>query len=190
MGQPRNIYDLLARFSPKPTPEDEAEARRLGVTVEEYRSLKLQATFDQARREAAAQAEPPPADIAREEADLARMRHESGLFKRRGESPGLLVQAAKTPGEVAKMILFVLLYLLGLMALIIFGREKFTQLPGIFQCLVLGVMVIPVMWLTGRVWEAIGEGARDALRLLVRFWPLTLVAALFALGLLRLAFGR
>ncbi|MDQ5980676.1 MAG: hypothetical protein QG602_3653 [Verrucomicrobiota bacterium] len=46
------------------------------------------------------------------------------------------------------------------------------------------------MWATGRAWEAMGEGARDVCRMPVRFWPLTLVALLFALGALKMLLGR
>ncbi len=41
------------------------------------------------------------------------------------------------------------------------------------------------MWISGRIWDAIGEGARDVLRALVRFWPLTLVALVFVLAVLK-----
>ena len=34
-------------------------------------------------------------------------------------------------------------------------------------------------------WRVIGEGARDVVRTLVRFWPLTLLGLVFILGLLK-----
>ncbi len=183
----KSPYDLLARFAPKPGPEDHAAAQRLGVTIEEYQAVKLEVMLEEAKKQL-----PPddrPADIVREERIAQRLRREPGLIKPRNETPNILVQAAKAPGEVAQMILFVLLYLAAMIALIVFGGEKVTKLPGIFQCIGLGVLIIPVMWLTSRVWEAIGETARDVCRALVRFWPLTLIGLLFALGLLKLLLG-
>lgn len=183
----KSPYDLLARFAPKPTAEDIAAAQRLGVPIAEYQAVKLEVLAEEARR-----ALPPddrPADIVREERIAQRLRREPGLIKPRHEAPNVFVQAAKTPGELAKTILFVGCYLTGMIALIVVGGEKFTGLPGIFQCLVLGLLVLPAMWASGRIWEAIGEGARDVFRALVRFWPLTLVLLLFALGLLKMLLG-
>lgn len=180
-------YDLLARLAPKPAAEDMAAAQRLGVSMEEYQAVKLEVLAEEARR-----ALPPddrPADIVREERIAQRLRREPGLIKPRHEAPNIFVQAAKTPGEVARTILFVFCYLAGLIALIVIGGEKVTKLPGIFQCVLLGLLVLPAMWASGRLWEAMGEGARDVFRALVRFWPLTLVLLLFALGLLKLLLG-
>jgi len=179
-------YDFLAKLMPKPTPEDEAEARRLGVTADEYRAMKLQAQYEQAKKQAGDSG--PPADVAAEEAAAQQMRRQPGIIKRRNETPNLFVQAAKTPGEVAKMILFVLCYVIGLVALVVLGGERVQKMPGIFQCVVLVVLILPCMWVTDRIWEAIGERARDGIRLLVRFWPLTLIGFFFllvALGVLK-----
>lgn len=46
------------------------------------------------------------------------------------------------------------------------------------------------MLLASFIWERIGENARDIVRVLVRFWPLTLIALLFALGLVRILLGK
>lgn len=184
---PKTPYDVLARFVPL-TPEDEADAKRLGVTPDEYRSIKLQVQVEQAQQAAPPDATPP--DIAAEAAEAQRLRREPGLIKPRNTTPGVLVQAVKTPGEVAQMVLFVLCYFLAMVAVIVLGGERVQKLPGIFQCLGLGVLVLPVMWLTSRIWEAIGEGMRDVLRTLVRIWPLTLIALLFGLGLLKLLLAR
>ena len=62
--------------------------------------------------------------------------------------------------------------------------------PGIFEVIYLGVLVIPAMMLSSFVWRILGEGVRDVLRFLVRFWPLTLIALLFGLGLLKLFIQR
>ena len=183
----KSPYELLARFAPRPTAEDIAAAQRLGMTITEYQAVKLEVLAAEARKEL-----PPddrPADIVREERIAQRVRREPGVFKPRNESPNILVQAARTPGEVAKTVIFVLLYLVAMIALIILGGEKVNRIPGIFQCVALGVLVIPVMWLTGRMWEAMGEGARDVCRALVGFWPLTLIALIFGLGLLKLLLG-
>jgi hypothetical protein len=48
------------------------------------------------------------------------------------------------------------------------------------------LLVIPAMLLASFIWERIGENARDIVRVLVRFWPLTLIALLFVLGLVRM----
>ena len=180
-------YELLARLAPKPTAEDVAAAGRLGVTVDEYRAMKVAVAFEDARKRL-----PPdqrPADIAQEERIAERLRREPGIIKPRDQSPGVLVQAARAPGEVAKTVIFVLLYFLSMMASVILGGERVHRLPGIFQFLALGVLVVPVMWLTGRIWEGMGEGARNACRALVRFWPLTLVGLVLILGALKLLLG-
>lgn len=178
-------FDFLIRLAPPATPEDIAEAARLGVDINTYRSNKLAVMVEQARQ--AADSGLPP-DIAEEQAVAQRLRRESGLFKRRNTAPNILVEAWKAPGEVAKGILFVACYLVSMFAFVILGGEKVHNMPGILKCLILGVMVLPVIWLTDRLWEAIGEGARAVCRALVRFWPVTLIALLMALGGLKLLF--
>jgi len=66
----------------------------------------------------------------------------------------------------------------------VLGGERVTKMEGIFQCVLLGVLIIPAMGVSGRIWAAIGERARDVIRLLVRFWPLTLFAMFVGLVLL------
>ena len=185
----KTIFDLLSGLAPKGTPEEEAAARAQGMTVAAYRALKIMQQAEQARK-AANRADGMPDDVAAEEDKASRLRHDPGLFKPRNEAPNLLVQAAKTPGEVAKVILFMFLYLVGMIALVVLGGERVQKLPGIFQCGLLALLIIPVWWLMNRIWYGIGEGARDFVRLLVRFWPLTLVALVFFLGLLRLALAK
>lgn len=184
----KSPYDVLARFAPKPTAEDAAAAQRLGVTVAEYQAAKLEVLAEEARR--SLPADNRPADIVREERIAARLRREPGLVKRRDETPNVFVQAARTPGEVAQTLLFVLCYVVGLCALVIVGGESVTRLPGVFQCGLLGLLILPAMWVARRLWTAIGEGARDLLRGLVRSWPVTLLALIFFLGLLRMLFTR
>lgn len=187
----KTVFDLLVRLAPKATPEDELEARRLGVTLDEYRAIKLEVQFGEARKQAeqsrlqAGDTATPP-DIAAEEAAAHRLRVDPGLIKPRNTAPNVLVQAAKTPGEVAKLILFVGCYFVGLVGIVVVGGERVQKMPGIFQCVILGLLVIPSLLITDRIWEAIGERARDVIRAMVRFWPLTLIALLFALGLLRM----
>jgi len=180
----KTIFDLMSGLAPLGTPEEQAAARAQGMTVAAYRAMKLLQQAEQARKEAN-RAAGMPDDVAAEEDKAAQMRYDPGLFKPRNEAPNLLVQAAETPGEVAKVILFVLLYVLGLAALVIIGGERVQKLPGIFQCGLLALLIIPVWWLMNRIWYGIGEGARDFIRLLVRFWPVTLVLLVLMLGGLR-----
>jgi hypothetical protein len=177
-------FELLAKLAPKSTAEDDSEARRLGITIDEYRALKLEAQFKLARDQH--RDSTTPADIKSEQAKAASLRSQPGVFKSRNQPPGLLTQAARTPGEVARMILFVICYLVSMILLIVLGGETAQRLPGIFQCVVLAVLIFPTAWLTNRIWEAVGENTRDVIRTLVRFWPLTLIGLIFALGLLRL----
>lgn len=186
----RRPLHRLARFLPALTEAERAEARRLGVTDEEYQATKLEATVAQVRVEAAAGEEPPPLDIVQEEAELARLRREPGFFKRRGEAPGLLTQAAHAPGTVAQGVLAIGLWLVQVAVLIIAKGEQVKAWPGILQVIVLGVFVGTAMWLAGRLWHWLGERGRDVLRTMVRFWPVTLAGLLLLLGLLRLATGR
>jgi hypothetical protein len=186
----KSIFDLLLPLAPKATPEDEAEARRLGVTVDEYRARKLETQFGVAWQEAGKNDEDDtPPDIREESDEARRLRMEPGVFKPRNKPPSLIVQAAKTPGEVAKVVIFVLIYLVAMIVPMMVAGKQLNRLPGIFQAIGLGLLIIPVMWATGRVWEAMGEGARDVCRVLVRFWPLTLIALLFALGVLKMILG-
>ncbi len=120
-----------------------------------------------------------------EEAKAEQMRRDPGIIKARNTAPNIFVQAAKTPGEVAKFILFVVCYVIGLAAFVIIGGERVQKMPGIFQAIILGVMIIPVMMITDRIWEAIGESARDFFRVLIRFWPLTFVGLVFVLVVLK-----
>ena len=176
-------FDALLSFAPEATAEDTAEAAMLGVDVATYRAVKLEVMAERAKQ---ATDGGPPSDIAAEQAIAMRLRSQPGLIKPRNTSPNILVQAWKTPGEVAQMILFVICYLVGLVALVVLGGERVTKMEGIFQCVLLGVLIIPAMWVSGRIWEAIGERARDGLRLMVRYWPLTLFAGFFVLVLLKL----
>lgn len=180
----KTVFDLLSGLAAKGTPEEEAAARVRGVSVVTYRAQKMAEEVAQARRAADATAGVPP-DVAAERDKAMEMQREAGLLKRRGVAPNIFVQAAETPGEVAKLVLFVFLYVAGLAALVILGGERVQKLPGIFQCGLLALLIIPVWWLMNRIWYGIGEGARDFFRTLVRFWPVTLVLLVFALGILR-----
>ncbi len=169
-------------FNEPPTPEEIAAARRLGMPLDMYRQFK---------RNAGPAAESlergdGPADIVAEERLAEKLRREPGLFKRRHEAPNIFVEAAETPGEVAKTLLTIFCYLVLMFLLVAFGGDKVHKAPGIFQVIGLFVLVIPAMMLASFFWERIGEGARDFCRLLVRFWPLTLIALIFAFGLLKM----
>ncbi len=181
----KTVFDLLGGLGPKPTPEEEAAARAQGVEVPTYRAMKMAEQVAQARA-AANEKAGIPADVAAETDKAMAMQHDAGLLKRRGVSPNILVQAAATPGEVARMVLFVFLYVAGLAVMLITAGERVQKLPGIFQCGLLALLLIPVWWLTNRIWNGVSEGVRDICRALVRFWPLTLVLLVFALGMLRL----
>jgi hypothetical protein len=174
---------FTAKMMPQATPEDEAAARELGVTADEYRVMKPEIQAEEMRRAAGGSGTPP--DIAAEENTAWRLRREPGLIKLRNETPNLLVQAAKTPGEVAQMILFVICYILELAGIVVMGGERLQKIPGLFQYVLLGILIFPTMWITSRIWAAIGERARDVFRIMVRFWPLTLIGLFFVLVLLK-----
>ena len=172
-------YEVFGRFLPKPTPADEAAARGLGVDIDTYMSDKMSALF---RKPAA-----PEDDIAVEAAEAQRLRARPGIIKPRGTPPNLLVQAWRTPGDVAGTMLFVFCYIVGLAALVIVGGERAQALPGIFQVVLLGLLVIPARSMADRLWRALGERGRSLVRTLIRFWPLTLIALVYLLGMLGLA---
>ena len=167
---------------PPPTQDEIDTAQRLGLSLAMYRKFKQNAGTEAEKLERGE----GPADITAEERQYEKMRIEPGLFKPRNASPNLLVAAARTPGEVAKSLLTILSYL-ALMALtIVFvGVERLGRIPGIFEVIYLGVLLIPAMMLSSFLWRVIGEGARDFIRMLVRFWPLTLLGLIFILGLLK-----
>ena len=171
--------------TPFPDPPTDAEieaAKRFGVSVGLYRRFKRNAGPDAGRLERG----DGPADIVAEEHLAEKMRRGPGLFKPRNKAPSILVSAARTPGEVAQTLLTISCYL-GLMFLIIgLGGEKVQRVPGVFQVIALGLLVIPAMTISSLVWRSVGEGMRDRVRLLVRFWPLTLMVLIFLLGGVRL----
>ena len=180
----KTVFDFLGGLGPKPTPEEEAAARAQGLSVPAYRAAQIAAQVASARK-AANERDGVPDDVAAESDKAMEMQRNAGLLKRRGVSPNILVQAAETPGEVARMVLFVFLYVAGLAVMMIIAGERVQKLPGIFQCGLLALLLIPVWWLTNRIWHGVGEGVRDFFRALVRFWPATLVLLVFALGILR-----
>ena len=112
------------------------------------------------------------------------------MFKSRNEAPNIFVEAAETPGEVAKTLLTIFCYLALMFLIVAFGGEKVQKIPGIFQMVALGILVIPAMLLASFIWERIGEGLRDFFRLLIRIWPLTLLGLIFFLGMIKLLLKR
>lgn len=174
-------------FNEPPTPEEVDAAQRLGMSLDLYRQFKRNAGPAAEKLEQG----DGPADVVAEERLAEKMRREPGLLKGRNEAPNLLVQAAETPGEVAKTLLLVFCYVaLMFGGLIAYGVEKAQRIPGIFQMVILGLLVIPAMMLSSFIWERIGEGARDFCRTLVRIWPVTLIVLIFILGGLKLLLSR
>jgi len=172
-------------WSGPPTQREIDAAQRLGVDVELYRRFKRNAGPEADRFELA---DGPP-DVVEEEHLAQKLRIEPGVFKRPHTSPSILVQAARTPGEVARSLLTIVCYLLLMFLIIGLGGETVQRVPGVFQVAALGALLIPAMMLSTFIWTHVGEGGRDAARLVVRFWPLTLPALLFALGALKLLLG-
>jgi hypothetical protein len=130
-----------------------------------------------------------PADIE-SEARLARqLRRQPSLFKARNKAPSVLVSAARTRGEVAQTLLTIFCYLVLMCLLVGFGGETVQRIPGVFQVLGLGLLLIPAMLLSSASWRQVGESARNTIRALIRFWPLTVVALIFLLGLVRASIG-
>ncbi len=169
-------------FSEPPTQAEIDAAQRLGVDVNLYRRFKRNAGPAGERLEQG----DGPADIVKEEQLAQRLRIAPGRFKGRNQAPNILVSAARTPGEVAKTLLTIGCYLLLLFAIIGFGGEKVQRVPGIFQVIAMGVLLIPAMLLSSFIWERVGEGVRDGVRQLVRFWPLTVLVLIFVVGTIKL----
>lgn len=169
-----------------PTPEEIDAAQRLGMPLHLYRQFKQNAGPAAERLEKG----DGPADIVAEERLAEKMRREPGFLKGRNEAPNIFVEAAATPGEVAKTILTIFCYVVLMLLLVAFGGDKVHKAPGIFQVIGLFVLVIPAMMLSSFLWERIGEGARDVCRWLERLWPLTLIGVFLAFGLLKYLLQR
>lgn len=169
-------------WSGPPTQREIDAAQRLGISVELYRRFKRNAGPEADRFERG----DGPLDIVEEEHLAQKLRIEPGLFKRRHTAPNILVQAARTPGEVARSLLTIICYLMMMFLIIGLGGEAVQRVPGVFQVLALGVLLIPAMLLSSFIWRHLGEGGRDVARVLVKFWPLTLPALLFGIGALKL----
>lgn len=168
-----------------PTQAELDAAQRLGVDVGLYRQFKRNAGAAADALEVGT----GPRDIVAEEQLYQKMRMEPGLFKGPDTAPHVVVAAARTPGEVAKSLLTIACYLVLMFMLIGFGGETVQDVPGVFQVVAALLLVVPAMMLSSFIWEGIGEGMRDVVRALVRFWPLTLPALIFALGALKLLLG-
>ena len=171
--------------SPFPDPPTQAEieaAQRFGVSVDLYRRFKQNAGPAAERLERGE----GPEDIAAETRLAERMRREGGVFKMRNTPPSVFASAAKTPGEAAQTILTIACYLALMFLIIGFGGERVQRVPGVFQVMAAGLLLIPAMMISSRVWRGIGEPMRDRVRLLVRFWPLTLLVLIFLLGGIRM----
>lgn len=168
-------------FSTPPTQAEIEAAQRFGVSVNMYRRFKRNAgpAADALERGEG------PSDIVADARLAERMRREGGLFKSRNSAPSVLDSASRTPGEVAQTILTIACYLVLMFLIIGLGGERVQRVPGVFQVVAAGLLVIPALMLSSRIWRGVGEGVRDRVRLLVRYWPLTLFALLFLLGGIR-----
>ena len=187
------------RTPPKlPTPSpDAAEAARLGLTLDVYLRLKRQSQTGSVEADlramtaaATQRGEQAGDDIAQEESEYNAMWREGGVFKRRNSAPGFISTAMRTPGEVAKMVLFLLAFFVQLALLAIWqGNHRRVEL-GALWFFILGGLVISSMIITSVVWRALGERVREATRWVVRFWPITFPLLLLAgIGLVRYLFG-
>jgi len=172
--------------SDPPTDAEIEAAKRFGVSLSLYRQFKRNAGPNADLLERG----DGPADIVAEQQLAEKMRREPGAFKRRNRPPSILVSAAKTPGEVAQTLLTISCYLALMFLIVGFGGEAVQRVPGIFQVIALGLLLIPAMMISSFAWRSVGEGMRDRVRLLVRFWPITLVVLVFLFGGLRLLFDR
>lgn len=184
---------------PPPLPVEAAEASRLGLNLEVYRRLKQQSkTGDvaadlRAMTQAAAERgeETGDDDIAHEEATYQAMRREKGIFKKRGEAPGFIRAASRTPGEVAKGILFCLAYLVQLCLIGVWLERGGRRDIGALWFPILGVLVISSFIISGAIWRLLGERAREVIRGVVRLWPVTFPLILFlGVGLVKWLFGE
>ncbi|MGV3757617.1 MAG: hypothetical protein ACO1QS_19735 [Verrucomicrobiota bacterium] len=183
---------------PPPLPDEAAEASRLGLNLEVYRRLKQQSKTGDVAAELRAMTEEAAErgeqtvddDIAHEEATYRAMQREKGIFKKRGEAPGFIRAASRTPGEVAKGILFCLAYLVQLCLIGIWLERVGRQDIGALWFPILGVLVITSFIISGAIWRLLGERAREVIRGVVRFWPVTFPLILFVgIGLVKWLFG-
>lgn len=172
---------------------DEAEARRLGLNLSVYQQLKKQSPTGNVEEvlramTAAATIEPTleEEDIAAEEKAYRRLRHEQGIFKRRGEAPGLFKTASHAPGELARSLLFIMAYLGQIIALAIWQNHSGRKELGALWLVLFVVLGITSFLISSLIWRSLGEHGRNACRWLIRFWPITLTFLLFLLGLLKL----
>ncbi len=100
--------------------------------------------------------------------------------------PSVFASAAKTPGEAAQTVLTISCYLVLMFLIIGFGGERVQRVPGVFQVMAAGLLLVPAMMISSRLWRWIGERMRDRVRILFRFWPLTLFVLIFLLGGIRM----
>lgn len=163
-------------FTDPPTDAEIEAAQRFGVSVDLYRQFKQNAGAAADRLERG----DGPEDIAAEARLAQRMRRDSG------GPPGVFTSAAKTPGQAAQTVLTISCYLVLMFLIIGFGGERVQRVPGVFQVMAAGLLLIPAMMISSWIWRGIGERLRDRVRVLFRFWPLTLLALIFLLGGIRM----
>jgi hypothetical protein len=176
---------------------DAAEAARLGLTLEVYLRLKRQSNTGNVEADlramtaaATQRGEQAGDDIAQEEAEYNAMWRRGGVFKRRNSAPGFISTAMRTPGEVAKMVLFLLAFFVQLAFLGIWLSNHRKVELGALWFFILGGLVISSMIITSLVWRALGERVREAIRWAVRFWPITFPLLLFVgISVVRYLFG-
>jgi hypothetical protein len=126
-------------LSGPPTQRETDAAQRLGLNVELYRQFKRNAGPEADRFELG----DGPVDIVEEEHLAQKLRIEPGRFKAAHTAPNLLVQAVRTPGEVARSLLTIVCYLLLMFLIIGLGGDTVQRVPGVLQVAALGVLLIP-----------------------------------------------
>lgn len=184
---------------PKPPPlsDDAAEAARLGLKLEVYQQLKrrsrtgdVAADLQAMTATAVNRGEKVGDDIAQEDAEYNSMWRQGGIFKRRNAAPGFIATALRTPGEVAKGILFLLAFFLQLAGFGVWlSNHKKVEL-GALWFFILGALVVTSYIIAAFVWRMMGEKLRDIFRWVVRFWPITFPFILFVvISVLRWLFG-
>ncbi len=196
-GTDNPLVDQATPIPPPSPDKDEAAARRLGITLEQYRSLQrsfqcddVEALVEEARRRGSTSMteEEGNGDVQNEEAAYQHLRRTGSFFRSRGQSPGLLETASKTPGQIATMILTCAYWLVLLVLTAPYYqswgfREALSLIPFFGSAI--------LAWSAAEAtWRKIGPERRERVRIAIRFWPVTLVVLIFTLGLLRLAFGR
>lgn len=161
-------------------------ARPAGAKKPWFQSEQVEA-FLRVANEASEKRRAEMDDIEAED-DLAdRMQYKRRWWTtKRGAS--LFEQAARTPGTIARTFLFLALWLV----LLVLGASRFNAwgFRDVLSIIPFLGSAILAYVLSRIIWRAIGESARDVVRMAVRFWPITIVALVLGLGALRLLLAK